>query len=1090
MADFDPLTTQRDLALSIAAELSTSDFEDIHVVGQGGFGIVYRCRQPSLDRTVAIKVLTSELDSEDLARFVREQRAMGRLSGHPNIVNVFEVGTVGSGRPFIVMQYHSQGSLENRIRTSGPLAWNEVLRLGVKMAGALETAHRMGILHRDVKPGNILLTDYVEPQLTDFGIAHISGGFETSTGTVTGSPAFTAPEVLKGESPTAASDVYSLGATLFCAITGHAAFERLTGEHVVAQFLRIATEPVPEMAEQGIPDDVRAVVGRAMAGSAADRPASAEELGELLRDAERRHYRVVDEMALPTDPTANSEGQRALGNDAYVYSPPAARTKDGNLPLELTSFVGRRHELAQAKQLLSTSRLVTLTGVGGVGKTRLALRVAEGARRAFGDGVWLIELGELADPGLLVDRIAAGFGLQERSVRPPLDLLTDYLAHRQILMVLDNCEHLIDAVAQVTQTLLRTCPDLRIIATSREPLGIGGEIAMRVPPLAVPHPGDSASPRGIPTSDAITLFVERAHAAVPEFELTEDNRAVIAQICERLDGLPLPIELAAVRLRVMSAPQILDRLADRYSLLTVGSRGAPTRQQTMRLSVDWSYELCTPREQQLWKRLSVFVGGFELDAAEGACGGGLSPTELLDTIALLTDKSILIREEHDSVVRFRMLEILREYGREKLQESGEWSALRRRHRDWFKQLVMQAEAGWISNQQLEWIARLRREQPNLREALEFCVTEPGEAESGLQIANALHPFWFARGLFSQARSWIERALAPQSEAPTALRTHALCTQSMMAGLQGDLDAARSKLMDAEILAKQLGGNGIHAINYFEGNLALYSGEPSRAADFFEGILEELRAQRNPLRLLEALSGLGLASWLLQDHARAVTIHEEVLAITRRHGESVYQTYSLWGLGLVVWNRDDPARAVKLLKEGVRLTRNVNDPVCASLCVEALAWISSTQHQEGRAARLMGAAGALRQSVGGSTVHIPGMVTYHRECTRRSRQALGDRAYEAAFQQGKSMTFEGVVAYVLDEAIPSQTAEPQATESILTRRESQVAELVAAGMTNRAIAAKLVISQRTAQGHVEHILQKLGFTSRAQIAAWFIERGVP
>lgn len=457
---------------------------------------------------------------------------------------------------------------------------------------------------------------------------------------------------------------------------------------------------------QSGPDDVRAVVERAMASSAAGRPASAEELGELLRDAERRHYRIVDEMALPTDPTASSIENRPLREevpDRYGGSPLAVRRKDGNLPLELTSFVGRRHELARAKRLLSTSRLVTMTGVGGVGKTRLALRAADATRRAFGDGVWLIELGEFANPALLVDRVAAEFGLQERSVRPPLELLTEYLVHRQMLMVLDNYEHLIEAVAEMTQTLLRTCPALRIIATSREPLGIGGEVVMRVPPLAIPDQSGPATRRGMSNSDAITLFAERAHAAVPEFELTDENAAAIAQICERLDGLPLPIELAAARLRAMSPTQILNRLTDRYALLTGGNRGVPTRQQTMRLSVDWSYELCTPHEQQIWARLSVFVGGFELDAAEGVCGSSLGQAELLDTIASLVDKSILIREEPGSVVRFRMLEILREYGREKLRESGERVAQRRRHRDWYKQLVMQAEADWISDRQLEWI---------------------------------------------------------------------------------------------------------------------------------------------------------------------------------------------------------------------------------------------------------------------------------------------------------------------------------------------------------------------------------------------------
>src|SRR5271166_932165 len=299
MAERDPQTTQQDLISGISAELRNAGFDDVAEVGRGGFGIVFRCRQPALDRTVAVKVLTSHLDPDNLDRFLREQRAMGRLSGHPHIVTILQVGSTASGRPFIVMQYHAKDSLEVLIRRHGPLDWCETLSIGVKLAGALEAAHRVGTLHRDVKPANILLTDYGEPQLTDFGIARIAGGFQTSTGVITGSPAFTAPEVLEGATPTAQSDVYSLGATLFCALTGHAAFERRSGEQVVAQFLRITSHPIPDLCEQGLPADVAAVIERAMARNPADRPASAAAFGEELRDIQRSHGVAVDEMAHP-----------------------------------------------------------------------------------------------------------------------------------------------------------------------------------------------------------------------------------------------------------------------------------------------------------------------------------------------------------------------------------------------------------------------------------------------------------------------------------------------------------------------------------------------------------------------------------------------------------------------------------------------------------------------------------------------------------------------------------------------------------------------------------------------------------------------
>jgi serine/threonine-protein kinase PknK len=299
MTEFDPVPIRSDLSPAIAAELAAAGFDDAQQIGCGGFGVVYRCQQRSLDRPVAIKLLTTDLDADNLERFLREQRAMGKLCGHPNIVNIFQVGATDSGRPYIVMQYHPRDSLNVRIRRAGPLSWEETVHVGVKVAGALETAHRLGTLHRDVKPANILLTEYGEPELADFGIARIEGGFETATGVVTASPAFTAPEVLEGSSPTPASDVYSLGATLFCALTGHAAFERRSGEQVIAQFLRITSEPAPDFGGGRIPDDVRAAIEHAMAPSPDDRPATAAELGDELRETQRHNQLTVDDMAVP-----------------------------------------------------------------------------------------------------------------------------------------------------------------------------------------------------------------------------------------------------------------------------------------------------------------------------------------------------------------------------------------------------------------------------------------------------------------------------------------------------------------------------------------------------------------------------------------------------------------------------------------------------------------------------------------------------------------------------------------------------------------------------------------------------------------------
>ena len=1088
MDENDPLQTRRDVLPFISDELREAGFDDAREIGRGGFGVVYRCTQAGLDRTVAVKVLTADLDEENRARFFREQRAMGRLTGHPNIVGVLQVGTTDTGRPYLVMPYHHQGPVDTRIRENGPLDLEEVLRLGVKIAGALETAHRLGILHRDVKPANILLTDYGEPALTDFGIAHIADGFKTATGTVTGSPAFTAPEILGGEPPSPASDVYGLGATLFSALTGHAAFERHSGEQVVAQFLRITAQPVPDMREHGFPDDVCAVIEQAMSRDPGDRP-STSALGEHLGELQVRHGFPVDEMALRAAPGSDPRDSQPPSTRWHPPASPVARKADRNLPLELTSFVGRRTELAEVKNLLAVSRLVTLTGIGGVGKTRLALRVASNVQRDFADGVWLVELGELHDESLVVGAVAAELGVRDQSSRPLTEILMEFLATRRLLLVLDNCEQVIDAVAGLAEMLLRMCPQLRILTTSREPLGIGGESVVRVSPLAVPDPDREPSLRGLPRYDALTLFAERAAAAVHDFEITEENKATVARICQRLEGLPLAIELAAARLRAMSAEQILQRLDDRYMLLTSRSRGAPTRQQTLRWSIDWSYDLCKPLEQKLWGRLSVFAGSFELDAVEEICGVDLTLEELLDALGSLVDKSILIREEWDAVVHLRLLETLRDYGREKANAAGEYEVLRRRHRDWYQQLALDAATGWISPRQFEFIDRFDRERPNLREALEYCIADnEGGAAAGLRMATALNHFSLARGLYTESRHWLDCFLALDTGKPTAERIRAIHADSLLTAIQGDLLAATALLEEGRALAEQTADPLAHALlDHADGELALFHDDLPLAASHLEDAFEAYEALDGQIDLflkVGILHLLGLVYELLGETEKPIGYYEKALAISKSQGETVYQSYTLWAMGVAVWRQGDQDRAVALLGQALQLTAQVNDPLTCASCLEVLAWIAAAEPNPRRTAVLMGAAEELGHSVGSVTIVFPTLLRFHDEYEATTRRALGEKAFGTARRHGRLMRMDDAVAFALGRKPPDTT--PTGPSVVLTKREREVAELVAQGLTNKQIAAQLVISLRTAQGHVEHILTKLGFTSRAQIAAWVVE----
>ncbi|KXX61255.1 protein kinase domain-containing protein [Rhodococcus sp. LB1] len=1089
MTDVDPFGTQRDVSGSVTAELEAAGFEDAQEIGRGGFGVVYRCNQGALDRTVAVKVLTADLDEENRARFLREQRAAGRLTGHPNIVTVLHADVTKNGRPYIVMPYHAQGSLDERIRRHGPLPLEEALRLGVKIAGALETAHRLGILHRDVKPGNILYTDYGEPALTDFGIAHIAGGFVTTTGVVTGSPAFTAPEVVAGEPPTPAADVYGLGATLFAAVTGHAAFERRSGEQLVAQFLRITSEPVPNPREHGVPEDVSSVIEGAMSAEPEGRP-SALELGQQLQASQRHQGFPIDEMALHTN-FATGQGSASPGGKSdsspASQSRPSASPMDSGrtdgLPLELTSFVDRRTELVEAKNLLSISRFVTLSGIGGVGKTRLALRVAAKVLRDFPDGVMLVELGELREESLLTDVVAATLGLRDRSARPIHEVLVDYLTPRTLLLVLDNCEQVVDAVAKLAESLLRVCPGLRILATSREPLGIGGETVLVVSPLPVPDP--DRLPRGLPRNDAMALFAERGAAAVPGFELNESNKVTIARICRRLDGLPLPIELAAARLRAMSPDQILQRLTDRYALLTRGSRGAPTRQQTLRSCIDWSFELCTAREQLIWGSLSVFAGSFGLDAAEQVCGAGQAEEDLLDTVTSLVEKSILIREEYGSVVRFRMLETLRDYAHEKLVQTGEVSPLRSRHRDWYESLALEAEAEWMSAQQRNWIARLKRDLPNIRAALESCVDD--DPTAGLRIATALHLFWASQGLYNEGRRWFDRLLARQTTSKTVDRAKALYACSFLAGVQGDLRVATNLVEEGRALADQTTDPMPRAyLALAEGYLTVLGGDRPDARPQLGNAIHVFAARNDLLFQVIALGGLGMVHDLRNDMERAIDCYERALAITEARGESVYRSYMLWVLAVAVWRHGDSVRAKQLLGQALRMDRVVNDYLNAGMCMQALAWIAAEEQNVRRAVVLMGAAEELSRSVGSSTEFMSGFHVHQAEFERVTRRSLSERLVAAAKGEGSALGFDAAVAYALGEQFPPTPPSAAGRSSELTKREREVASLIAEGLTNKEIAARLVISPRTAQGHVEHLLAKLGFTSRAQIAAWVVE----
>jgi predicted ATPase/DNA-binding CsgD family transcriptional regulator len=758
----------------------------------------------------------------------------------------------------------------------------------------------------------------------------------------------------------------------------------------------------------------------------------------------------------------------------------------GRLPVDLTSFVGRRGELAEVRRRLQDARLVTLTGIGGVGKTRLALRAAALARRAFKDSVWMVELGELRDPELVPTSVATALQVVHRTSRPIQEVLQEHLASRRLLLVIDNCEHLLDATAELTATLLRSSPQLKVLATSREPLNIDGESVVRVPPLTVPSLDERATNAGFgTTSEAVTLFVERARSHAPEFELTAENRGTVVEICRHLEGLPLPIELAAARMRTLSTTQILEHLNDRFSLLTAGRRAAPSRQQTLLSSVSWSRDLCSPDEQCLWARLSVFAGGAELDAIDGVCSGAPISTDILDLLGNLVDKSIVIRDQPSSNARYKMLETLREYGRGQLSSSGEYSKTRRRHRDWFAQLVDLAANDWVSGRAEMWAARMDREQANLREAMDYSFSEPAEAMSGLRIATALYPFWLTCGHYSEGRRWLHHAVDAPQVYPS-LRATALLHESVLAGLEGDTESASSLLAQGRaILGDSDDPSALASLEYANGYVALYGGNTADAALHFNAASILLRNNANRFLQCGSLIGLGLCHIAdgRVDEARACC--HEALDMTEAGDIAILQTHSMWILGIALWLQTDSDQAIDMLGRALTLSRRT-DPLATAWCLEVLAWVAADNNLERRASTLIGAADAIwRQLGGGTLISFPGMEKFHRQSESRILKVLGPKSYEGERSRGAAMSLDNAVAYALNEtSIKEQTTAGQPEE--LTSREREVAQLIAQGMTNKAIAEALVVSQRTAQGHVGSILRKLNFTSRAQIAAWFVE----
>ncbi|MFJ4928647.1 ATP-binding protein [Streptomyces sp. NPDC088736] len=677
---------------------------------------------------------------------------------------------------------------------------------------------------------------------------------------------------------------------------------------------------------------------------------------------------------------------------------PSGGAPRGNLPLELDAFVGRSAELARLTAALEASRLVTVTGVGGVGKSRLAARAA--ARSDARDGVWRAELAAVRDPDLVAYTVVEALGPTDQTSRPPRELLLDRLAGRQLLLVVDGFEHLVDACAALVGELLRRTPGLRVLAVGRRPLEIEGE---RLFPLA---PLDD--------TEAVELFEERAAARVPGFAVDDGNRSDVRELCRRLDGIPLAVELAAGRLSALSPAQLLARLEDRFRLLTGGGRDALPRHQTLRTAIGWSHELCTSEERLLWSRLSVFAGRFDLEAAEYVCGGGgLHADQVLDVLGSLLAQSVLAREETPAGPRYRMLDSVRAYGADWLTASGDADRLRRRHRDWYMGLATWCELDWFSPRQAEVAARVEAELPNLRRALEYCLTEPGETHLGQYLAGSLWFYWVGCGRLAEGRHWLERGVELDGDREQS-RLKALWVLGYVAILQGDTVSALTALQECRDEALRT-GNPI-ALAYAEhrsGCLALVGDDMRRAETLLRSALDRYHeiGELNSNVLMGQVE-LAMALAFQGDMPAAVKLCEDVRRVCEDHGERWTLAYALYVLAYEALAAEDPARARNLLVRCLDIAHTFHDLLGTVLALELLALVTAVQGDPAEAAVLQGAAARLWPSVG---LPLFGSAYYnvpHERCEAGAREALGDERYAECVRAGERLGREAAVARAL------------------------------------------------------------------------------
>jgi len=923
----------------------------LQVLGEGAMGVVYRGRHELLGRDVAIKCL-AQRHANNPARRERLGREAKFLAGldHPNIARLWHVIDAGDAF-YLVLEYVPGRTLYEELAI-GRMRLRDAIAVASQIALALDDAHRTGIIHRDLKPANIKIRPDRCVKVLDFGLAKLVGeaagqqalaeqtrGFdETRTGAIVGTPGYMAPEQVRGERVDKRADIFAFGCVLFELLSGARTFAASSSHDTMAATLR--DEPKWSTLPPATPALVRSLLERCLAR---DRERRLRDIGDALLDLES----VLDAI------------------DPSTATRPVPQRSKGNLSSDLTLFIGRRQELDEAEGLLTHSRLLTLTGAGGCGKTRLARRLGVEVEAGFADGIWLIELAALADARSVAGAAAAAMGLADAGGEP-IAAIVDHLRDRATLLILDNCEHVLQGVRDFVVAVLSRCRSVKIVATSRESLGLPGEQRFRVPSLRVPHPDRSPGAASIEAFESVQLFLERVRLSRPDFEITDRNAEHVARICHRLDGIPLAIELAAARLRSMTIDQIAQRLTQSLRLLKGGSHSGLARHETMSGTIDWSYQHLSETERLVFRRLSVFRGGCSLEAAEAVCAAAddVDGADVIDHLTALVDKSLIWFEATSGGEgRYRIWEPLRQFGEERLSEAVEVDRTQRAHLSFFMRFAQRAEPNLSEGgHQAEWMNRVALDHDNLRAAMTFGFDESETTESAGWIACGLHRFWFARGHLSEGTAWLIRGLDAAEE--RHLTGRLLGAHAMLAHAQGDFDAARDHYEKCIEIWRDLGEDSRRAAMTQNLGIVLLSlGDRDASRAQLAGAAEIYRKMGDRRRV--TMVNLNRAALLLDagEIDEAHLLLAECLPEFEKEDDLVRLAAAHENLSEIALARSDPEHAERHARRAVEARSRLDDRKGIATALTLLARVLLNRSRPDDAATLLGAADGLRHEIG-------------------------------------------------------------------------------------------------------------------------------